>query len=125
MNYFLGQMGLNTEIGLDEHDLAIYESYGVTAEWDMLPISLAILFEHCYELFHENIELINIKQALEWVATPNPVKISVDYESAINKLAPYFWSTSMPAEPVLRTCPLGLSTSYSHIYLASRFWTKC
>ena len=107
MNYFLEKMGLNTEIGPDEHDLVIFESYDVTAEWDMLPISLAILFEHCYELFHENITLVNFKQALEWVASHNLAEVSVYYEGAIYKLAPCFWSTAMPAESVLRACQNG------------------
>ena len=103
-NYFLGKMGLSSDIGPKEHDLVVFESYGVTAEWDMLPISLAIIFEHCYRLFNENIELFTINQALDWVASHRPIDTSVDYESAINNLAPYFWSTSMPAESVLLAC---------------------
>src|SRR5271169_2565203 len=86
MKYFLANMGLNSEIGPKENDLVIFESYGVTAEWDMLSISLAIIFEHCYQLFNENINLINIKQALAWVATHETKNIKVDYESVLNRL---------------------------------------
>jgi hypothetical protein len=107
MKYFLANMGLNSEIGPKENDLVIFESYGVTAEWDMLSISLAIIFEHCYQLFNENINLFNIKQALAWVATHETKDIKVDYESVLNRLGPYYWSTAIPAESIWQACQNG------------------
>jgi hypothetical protein len=107
MDYFLGQMGLRPEVGPDEHDLVKFESYGVTAEWDMLPLSLAILFERFCELFHEDLRLMNLTQALEWVASHAVAEISVDYEGAINQMGPFFWSTPIPAGSILLACRNG------------------
>ncbi|MDR3577166.1 MAG: hypothetical protein P4L50_25170 [Anaerolineaceae bacterium] len=108
MDYFLSIMGLNSETGPQEHDLVIFETYGVTAEWDMLPISLAILFEYCCTIFNEDVRLFNLEQAMEWVKGHQKVNLSVDYEGAIHKLAPHYWTTSMPAESVLCACQNGL-----------------
>ena len=107
MNYFLDKMGLNLEIGPQEHDLVIFESYGVTAEWDMLPVSLLIIFESYHQHFNEEIKLFNLQQALTWVAGHSPMEIIIDYEQFLARLAPYFWLTSTPAESVLCACQNG------------------
>ena len=76
MNYFLGQMGLDPEFGPKEHDLVTFESYGVTAEWDMLPVSLAILFEHFCSQLNGEFQLFDLKQGLEWAVTSKPANAS-------------------------------------------------
>jgi hypothetical protein len=107
MDYFLEQMGLKPEVGPDEHDLVVFESYGVTAEWDMLPLSLAILFECFCELYQDDVRLLNLKQALEWAASHAAADVSADFESAIHQMGPFFWSTAMPAESILHACQNG------------------
>lgn len=117
MNYFLRIMGLDSEIGPKEQDLVIFETYGVTAEWDMLPICLAIVFEHSYILFNEKIKLFSLGQALSWVASHKEVGLFVDYEAALHKLAPYFWGTPVPAESIRLACQNGQGKKlFPHIY---------
>ena len=108
MNYFLRIMGLDSDVGPKEQDLVIFETYGVTAEWDMLPICLAVVFEHIYTLYNEKITLFSLEQALSWVASHKAVDFIVDYEAALYKMAPYFWETPMPAESIRLACQNGL-----------------
>jgi hypothetical protein len=99
----LGQMGLEY-LAPGETIPPLFESYGVTSEWDMVPLTLAIALDSVARQVDKNVSLSSFSQTAEWAASLQPRKFSVDYETAINRMEEFFFKKSIPSESVLDAC---------------------
>ena len=70
MEYFLRQMGME-HANLQEKDIALLESMGVTSEWDMVPISLALVLDALLVTASTPPLLDSWLAAMQWAARVN------------------------------------------------------
>ena len=72
---------------MDEEIPALFESYGITSEWDMLAISFAILLEFYCRITGKQVPGQTVEAVLSGLANGEPVSIQPDYRRDIVTLA--------------------------------------
>jgi hypothetical protein len=97
MDHFLQQMGAGTA-NLEERDITLFESLGITSEWDMVPISLAMVWEEILKSTGRQVTLPSWSAALRWAATVTPGNFRPDYQKSIKQLEPLLKKGTAPAE---------------------------
>jgi len=103
MNHFGRQMGV-AGLAPEEDDLALLESLGMTNEWDMLPLCLAVVFETgLAQRSHPSLPG-TLDAALEWMAAQAFGALRVDYAGAFRRLAVYLEPHLAPADAILIGC---------------------
>ena len=96
INYFTRQAGL-LDLAPEEEILAFFESKGITNEWDIVPICLAVILETMMSSFPE----INLPE--DWTSAAAiikslPVKTKrVDYRKIINEIVEYLQPGKSPS----------------------------
>jgi hypothetical protein len=101
VRYFLGQIGL-AHLTPGEEVPELFESFGVTSEWDMVPSTLACVYETI--LVHHSCEtsLLDYEDANSWFSEMNDGTLRVDYEHLLSQLGPILSSGGTPSEALLR-----------------------
>ncbi|MCD4674185.1 MAG: hypothetical protein K8R77_16095 [Anaerolineaceae bacterium] len=101
MEYFLSRIGVKHDIFSDEIPV-LFEALGVTSEWDMLPISLALVLEAVCSAAPPERALQSLLDVMDW-AKGKRIDIQVDLKKEIGKLSPCFLGAEIPSEAVLRS----------------------
>lgn len=103
IQYIFGQMGLEY-LAPGEDIPPLFESYGVTSEWDMVPLTIAIALDAVARQAGKNVFLSSFSQTAEWAASLQPRRFPVDYTSAIHSMGDIYFKKSIPSESVLDAC---------------------
>ena len=101
LNYFASRLGVGPQV-LDEETLSIFESLGITSEWDMVPISLAILLDQISAMMPTRSEWMTINDAIKEVGAASIQIETVDFETIIRKLPPYLALPMAPSDTILQ-----------------------
>lgn len=102
LKYFAERLGVGPQL-LDEETISIFESQGITSEWDMVPISLAILLDQIAACSADLPRWDTIDAAI-LEAAGNAIHIErVDFAATIRKLPFYLAPPLAPSDAILRT----------------------
>jgi hypothetical protein len=105
VNHFARWLGL-PEMAPDEPTIAIFEAQGITGEWDMIPLSLAILLDHAAALLPA--ASYPSLAALRAQISAHPLaSLPVDYAPVIRRLGAYLQPGEAPADVFLAVCQAG------------------
>ncbi|MDX9866067.1 MAG: hypothetical protein RBT34_14790 [Anaerolineaceae bacterium] len=115
MDYFLDQLGFQQEM-YGEEIAVLFESLGVTSEWDMMPISLAIVLDAAFAAQPPAEALSSLEAVLAW-GQEGRTDVQVDMRKAIKALAPRFMNAEIPAEALLRSLEVDRKGALSHLSL--------
>jgi len=85
MMYILDRMSIGYSIH-DDIVPILYESVGITSEWDMLPLLMASVLDSFLARHGNNYKLGSLEQASELLSRLNIGNLSVDYKLYIKKL---------------------------------------
>lgn len=105
LEYFLGKMGL-AHLTPGEELPVLFEALGVTSEWDMLPITLAVIMDK----YSAEIEPDTLPKSLAAIIDGKVfkgLKQPFDLLDEIRQLAPAFKGTEIPAEAVFKQVSSG------------------
>jgi hypothetical protein len=101
MDYFLDRLGVDREV-FSEEIAVLFEALGVTSEWDMVPISLAVILEVvCADKPPEKC-MNSLQDVLDWTAGKR-FAIQLNLRKAVEDLSPRFLKAEIPAEALLRS----------------------
>ena len=103
MKFFIDQLSWDIPAP-DEEIPPLLESYGVTSEWDMVPISLAIILDAAWKKFPEGVTAHTLEQAFKIVRERKLPPQDIDYLGSIQRFKPFFMLTSVPSEALLEAC---------------------
>jgi len=109
-NHFMGQFGLPNLAPVEE-DIAYSESLGITNEWDIIPICLAIIIESLLEKYPK------IRLPGEWNKTSNILRNldsiidQVDYQGRLQKVGKLLKTGISPSNAILDN---GLADTENH-----------
>ncbi len=99
MDYFLDRLGVERS-EFSEEIAVLFEALGVTSEWDMVPISLAIVLDAVFSAQLPEKELTGLQEVLGW-AQGRQFAIQVDMRAAVQVLSPRFMKAEIPSEALL------------------------
>lgn len=103
IKYFMDRLGW--EIPAPGADIPpLLESYGVTSEWDMVPVCLAIMLDAAWEIMPGGGSADTLENALEVVRKHHLSARQIDYSSNIRRFKPFFGLAPVPSEALLRAC---------------------
>ena len=80
-----------------------FESLSVNSEWDMLPITLAILLEAVYQSLPQVCVSRTLDEAIKELRNLDTQDININYQDRIRKLEPYFQRAETPSLGVLNS----------------------
>jgi hypothetical protein len=101
LRYFTRRMGLPDEIVPDEDSMSLFESQRITSEWDMVPISLAILLEQLLASTY-GIELpLSLDECCHYLSKFRLNMSSVDYRTPILQIGTRLRSGEAPSDRLL------------------------
>jgi hypothetical protein len=106
VNYFIDQMGLDI-LAPDSDTLAIFEAQGITCEWDMVPLLLAMIVEEASRRWKSPQRLDSIQSVVAWLNEMPGREMQIDYPSAIRALKPFVRVGEAPADSILKACLAG------------------
>lgn len=105
VHHFAQHLGL-PEAAPDENALAVFESQGITGEWDMIPLSLAILLDaaaaHLPDDAGESLEMFRARARQHPVAA-----IAVDYPKTIRQMGAHLQPGEAPSDRILALVQAG------------------
>ncbi|HVP20704.1 MAG TPA: hypothetical protein VMS73_02465 [Anaerolineaceae bacterium] len=99
INYFSERMGLGKQAPAEE-DVALMEACGITSEWDMVPIFLAIMLENISKLQSNALPDCSLLDLIPKIAEKD-IHLERSYRQAILELAQYLNPSISPAEAIL------------------------
>jgi hypothetical protein len=98
------QMGLShVELPGDDH-VNILESLGITSEWDMLPITLAIWFEHLFTSHPPQTEIESLDSALAWAKKHTWIGTQPNLIEEYKKVGIFHRDGVPVSESIFQTC---------------------
>ena len=105
VNHFARWLGL-PEAAPSEETIAIFEAQGITGEWDMIPLTLAILLDTAagFSPAGSFSSLDSIRAQVRSSPLPD---LRVDYAPAIRRLGAYLQPGEAPADVFLAACQSG------------------
>lgn len=109
INDFTQRMGL-PPLAPEDHIVAIFEAQGITCEWDMIPITLAIILEAAFQRLGEGVRMDSLEQACDLVRAKNLKEITISYESILRSLGQYMVVGEAPADVLFKLCQEGDGT---------------
>lgn len=112
LNYFNQQMGLPS-LAPDDETIAIFEAQGITCEWDMIPITLAVMLEAAAAQLDGKLSLDSLQTTCENLRGSPLDSITVDYAPVLRQLGKYMRVGEAPAESLLALCECGQG---SHLF---------
>jgi hypothetical protein len=113
MDYFLDRLGVERD-AFSEEIAVLFEALGVTSEWDMVPISLAVVLEAVYVIYPPERELHSLQDVLDW-AQGKHFTVEVDLRDAVHALSPRFLKAEIPSEALLRSVQSHRGNALSHL----------
>jgi len=106
VNHFARCMGL-PDLAPDDHTVAIFEAQGITCEWDMIPITLAILMDAAAAHAGQPLELNSLTEACDRLRNCAIHGLRVEYAPVLRRLGQYLKPGEAPAESLLALCSRG------------------
>ena len=103
LKYFLYKANLEHLVP-DDQIPELFEAHGVTSEWDMIPITLAIALDAACSQVQRIIPEIDLQQLLVMLQFNNLYELAVDYDSEIRRLSEYYFIKEIPSESLLQIC---------------------
>lgn len=116
MDYFLDRLGVERDV-FSEEIAVLFEALGVTSEWDMVPISLAIVLDAVFAAQPPEKELTGLEEVLGW-AQGKKFVIQMDMRAAVKVLSPRFLKAEIPAEALLRSLQENRGEALAHLSLS-------
>ena len=113
MDYFLDRLGVERS-EFSEEIAVLFEALGVTSEWDMVPISLAIVLDAVFSAQLPEKELTGLQEVLGW-AQGRRFAIQVDMRAAVEVLSPRFMKAEIPSEALLRSLQKNRGDVLAHL----------
>lgn len=101
LNYFASRLGVGPQV-LEEETLSIFESQGITSEWDMVPITLGILLNQIAAQMPARPEWMTIHNAIKDVAGCSIEIGRIDYETTIRKLPAALAPPLAPSDAIIQ-----------------------
>lgn len=102
VNHFARWLGLPA-LAPDEPTIAIFEAQGITGEWDMIPLSLAILFDQAAAQLPAGD--YSSLEALRRMVSAHPLPdLRVDYAPVIRRLGAFLQPGEAPSDVFLAVC---------------------
>ncbi len=87
-----------------EHEIQEhFESLSVNSEWDMLPITVAILLEVVYQALPQLAVPGTLSEAIEQLRQVETSHLRIDYREYLTRLMPYLWEGETPSIGVLNS----------------------
>jgi len=99
VNIFTSRMGM-PDFSPNHYEYSLFEAQGITCEWDMIPISLAILFEEYIKQYPEVILPDTLEEASQELRK-KPISQRIAYSHSICQLKCLMQPGIAPAEAVL------------------------
>jgi len=65
---------------------ALFESVGITSEWDMVPVTVAIVLNAVAQHTKQPLPPVSLPEVMEWVRAQRIAEIEIDYESPVRSL---------------------------------------
>ncbi len=115
MDYFLDRLGVERDV-FSEEIAVLFEALGVTSEWDMVPISLAVILEAVYVIYPPERALNSLQDVLDW-AQGKQVAIDLDLRKAVEDLSPRFLKAEIPSEALLRSLQADKGNAFCSSFL--------
>ena len=109
INHFTRQMGLG-EIAPSDETYAIFESQGITCEWDMIPITLALILESASARLGHAFDSLN--SAAEVLRTQDLSTQAVDFAPTLRALGSIVQPGVAPADSLLALVEEGQGLSF-------------
>lgn len=106
LNYFTQQMGLPS-LAPDDETIAIFEAQGIICEWDMIPITLAVMLEAAAARLDGKLSLNSLQAASDSLRGISLEDFQVDYAPVLRQLGQYTCVGEAPAESLLALCESG------------------
>ena len=103
INYFTGQMGLG-DLAPDDDTIAIFEAQGVTCEWDMVPLVLAIILDAAVERSLPITALDTFQSACAWLNEHPLPSLEIDFAPRLREFGRFAHPGEPPAETILAAC---------------------
>src|SRR5690554_2507184 len=85
LNYFTQQMGLPS-LAPDDETIAIFEAQGIICEWDMIPITLAVMLEAAAARLDGKLSLNSLQAASDSLRGISLEDFQVDYAPVLRQL---------------------------------------
>ncbi|HNT54485.1 MAG TPA: hypothetical protein PKG95_07220 [Anaerolineaceae bacterium] len=105
VRFFCHQMGL-PDLAPDQNLLAIFESQGITSEWDQIALCLAAVLDDLAAASGQP-EADTLEAAISWAQTISWPGGRVDYRRRFARLQSWVVPGTSPAEAVLAACQRG------------------
>jgi hypothetical protein len=103
LNYFTRRMGLGTDIFPTADLIAVMESRQISSEWDMVPLSLAILLENLLAEWPDLRLPADLEVACQVIAAQRlPPPADLDYRAAVHALGEALTAGEYPSDTALR-----------------------
>lgn len=107
INYFSNRLGLG-DIAPDDATIALFEAEGITSEWDMVPIVLALAIEAAVaQQDGAGVSLASFQAACDWLLTHPVDHFSLDFAPRVRGLRRFVRVGETPAQSLLDAVRLG------------------
>lgn len=113
MDYFLDRLGVERAV-FSEEIAVLFEALGVTSEWDMVPISLAVVLEALCAVNPSDEGLNSLQDVLDW-AKGKQFIIDIDLRKAVLDLSPRYLKTEIPSAALLRSLHADKGDDFAHL----------
>ncbi|HEX2978776.1 MAG TPA: hypothetical protein VHO48_00800 [Anaerolineaceae bacterium] len=100
LQYYIDCMGLKCNPP-DSRVMSLFEALGVTSEWDMAPICLAVILDRAAERIGQPLPPLDLSGVLEWVRQHSVEPFSIEYVQAVQDLDRYLTLSVLPGEALL------------------------
>ena len=101
LKYFFRKMDLINNLPGDDIP-ALFESVGITSEWDMIPICLAIAIDTVLEKVKDNnVFLTDFDQTFEYIKNIKKSNLEIDYATYINGISNQILNGNVPPGTLL------------------------
>lgn len=100
LQYFTQKMGIKVNFP-GEDGLAHFEASSITNEWDMVPLSLALIMDTALSCCSLKITANSLNECISLIKKNGITEIEVDYHGYIQKLKPFLSLHVIPSDALL------------------------
>ncbi len=83
ISHFLSCAGLPEDFNLTEDEIGTFEANSITSEWDLVPLTFAMIFDQALE--NKDLTFHSLEQACEWMRNSTPPLTRPAYTAQISK----------------------------------------
>lgn len=76
---------------------ALFESIGITSEWDMVPVTVAIILNAVAQHLRQPLPPVSLPEVMDWVRAQRITQMEVDYETPVRGLKGLITTRITPA----------------------------